>query len=354
MKTHIRVGAAIATAFLLALAVTACGSGSGQSTSQSKGPSTQKITLISPGDFIGYGAFEVAVGNEYFDQQGLKISHNIAQAGAPAAVAALSAGGAQIAGVGSSTAAAYLAKGQDIKFLAVTSIGYAPELVATDSWMQKHNISKGAPVKDIITALKGSKLGIESPGDSIYQLYVYLLNQYNVPISSITFVPLGTGAGEVAGLKTGRVDVMAASPPYGEQAASEGAGTILVRPQDIPSLSQYPYSVWLTTSKALSSHAAALTSFLRALAQAGCLIHNDPSAAKAAEKTQFPTLSDAAFDQSWQATVPTLATSPMVTQAQYTQYLKFQTSSGKHISASYSDAVPSSFIQSALKGVQTC
>lgn len=72
--------------------------------------------------------------------------------------------------------------------------------------------------------LAGKKVGVTAIGAGSYVQAVAIVNAYKVKSDAVTYVPLGSTAGYIPALTSGRVDVVAAGEPFASKIQTDGTG----------------------------------------------------------------------------------------------------------------------------------
>ncbi len=75
--------------------------------------------------------------------------------------------------------------------------------------------------------LKGLKIGVSAPGSSTNILFNYFISKGGLQGSDVAFIGAGTGAGAIAALRSGQVDVMSNVEPVMTKLEQEGAVKII-------------------------------------------------------------------------------------------------------------------------------
>src|SRR3546814_17869823 len=61
--------------------------------------------------------------------------------------------------------------------------------------------------------LKGKKIGVTAPGSSTNMMASFFLAQHGLKPTDVSFVGVGTGAGDLTAMRTGQIDAMAHLDP---------------------------------------------------------------------------------------------------------------------------------------------
>jgi len=256
-------------------------------------------------------------------------------------LAALSSGRVQFGAFGAPQPEEAILSGSQLKWLGV--------------WEGKPNTQLiVGPGITSIADLKGKSVGITVPGSLIDLFARRILTDSGVNPSGVQFQSLQSTTALSAAFLGGSIKATILSPPQSTAALKlKGSKSLL----DVGSKYSWPqgglvgYMPWVT------SHSAATTKVMEAIAASVNLYRSDPAAAKAAIKALAPTTSTAALNASYQSALGTLATSTIVPSLTTEQFVLKSMSS--LYPTKYSKAVPStaasyidgSYAQAALKVV---
>lgn len=109
--------------------------------------------------------------------------------------------------------------GVPVKIVADLAVGYPQQITVSKSFMSAHHLAASSPLSAKVAALQDARLAGLAPGDSNSQLYDYLLERYGLKALG-SIAALSSPASALAALKKGRVDVIATSPPAGQEAVA--------------------------------------------------------------------------------------------------------------------------------------
>jgi ABC-type nitrate/sulfonate/bicarbonate transport system substrate-binding protein len=211
-------------------------------------------------------------------------------------LAALASGRVQFGAFGAPQPEEAILSGSQLKWLSV--------------WEGKPNTQLIAgPGISSIADLKGKSVGITVPGSLIDLFARRILTDNGVNPSGVQFQSLQSTTALSAAFLGGSIKATILSPPQSTAALKlKGSKSLL----DVGSKYSWPqgglvgYMPWVT------SHSAATTKVMEAIAASVNLYRSDPAAAKAAIKALAPTTSTAALNASYQSALGTLATSTIV------------------------------------------
>lgn len=269
----------------------------------------------------------------------------------PSAVAALLSGDALASGTGAPSTINSQRQGAKVKMLTNVNMGFGPQFVASNGWLEKVGLTADAPLEDRIKALKGAVLAIQRPNGSEDQLIKFLISRAGMnPGTDVTIQNLNSFAAMNAAMEAGTIDLLVGSPPNGQQAEGEGIGKIFISGSEVEGLEQYPYLVLAARDADLEGDSEKLVSLLRGLQTAVDKLRDDPDGAKPCVKKSFPDLDDATFDRTYEYVLSTLPDSLLISQESYGSLVEFAKAQGDPIDVSYDDLIAHDFVSGVLDG----
>jgi NitT/TauT family transport system substrate-binding protein len=224
-----------------------------------------------------------------FALQGLTATVLSSPGGDPAALAALDAGDADLAAVGTESALRAVAKGQPFEIVYNLMSKVTLEVVVAPSFLEKAGVKPGDPLEKRIAALKGATVGVAAVGGTQETAARWLAAKGGLdPKADIKVAQVGSPVALQAALENKRIDAFVLSPPEGFLAAKSGAGTVLVSlGDDFPLLADQPYLV-LVAKKPIDDKASELiVKTARALQGASTALVAEPEATAQAIQKQF-------------------------------------------------------------------
>jgi ABC-type nitrate/sulfonate/bicarbonate transport system substrate-binding protein len=224
-----------------------------------------------------------------FAPQGLTGTVLSSPGGDPAALAALDAGDADLAAVGTESALRAVAKGQPFQIVYSLMSKVTLELVAAPSVLEKAGVKPGAPLEKRLAALKGATVGVAAVGGTQETAARWLAGKGGLdPRADIKIAQIGSPVALQAALENKQIDAFVLSPPEGYLAAKSGAGTVLVSlGDDFPLLADQPYLV-LVAKKPIDDKASDLiVKTARAMQAASTALVADPEPTAQAIQKQF-------------------------------------------------------------------
>lgn len=331
----------------LALGLVACGGPKTTPGNTSGAKDLGSATIVLGGKVITWAPAYVAVCKGLFKKHGIDVNLTVSQHGTTAAISALLSGDAVSAMTGAPAAVAPIRQNAPVQLLFNASQGYGVQVAASTAWMKSHNITKGSPLADRVKALKGARVGILNPGDSIDQLYTYSLKRYGLSKNDIHEVAFGGYPPQLAAMKNGQLDVIAGSPPWGNEAETQGLGEILFEGNEIPGLNNYPYLVGDVSTRDISSNPDRVKALIAGMSDAMTLLRKDPNAGKDCVRKQFSDLNQATFDSAYKFAMTTVPQSPVITQDIFNSMNNFANASGSPLGVTYKQAVATDIAKQA-------
>ncbi len=356
--------------FVFALLLSACGGGGGTEAggddqteatggaTEGDGEATEAsggagdlgdATIVLGGRVITWAPAYVAICEGTFEAEGLNVELTVSEQGTASAIAALVAGDVLSAMTGGSAAVNPVREGAPLQLLFNASEGYGVQLVASESFLEEKGVAPDAPLEERVQALKGETIAILNPGDSVDQFVRYLLTQNGLnPDTDVTLQSLSNYTNMFAAMRNDQISLFGGSPPNGQQAETEGIGTIFISASEVEGLETYPYLVGSANTGDLENDPDRVRALVRGMAAAMDIMRDDPETAEACLREEFSELDDETFGSSWQVALDGLPDSPLITEEAYAQLEAFAEDSGTPLGVSYEDAVAADFVQEAI------
>src|SRR5215472_17322310 len=122
------------------------------------------------------------------------------------------------------------------------------------------------------TDLKGKKIGINRIGSNPHYFAVQALRRSGIDPAEVTFIQSGGSPETLVALLSGGLDAAALNPPADSQAIARGLHYVIYGPDlRLP----YAATVFVTRKSILAKRQPVIGQFLRAMAEAGKIIHTD-------------------------------------------------------------------------------
>lgn len=342
-------------AIAIMLALVACGGGNEPSGSSSPSSGGVKdlgsAKIVLGGKVITWAPAYVAVCQGFFKDHGLNVELNVSPQGTTAAIAGVVSGEAISAMTGASAGVNPIREGAPLQLLFNASKGYGVQVVASNAWLQKTGVTSDSPLEARVKALKGAKVAILNPGDSIEQLLRYVLPKYGMnPDKDITMVALNSYGPMFAAMKINQIQVLAGSPPNGQQAESQKLGKILFSGNEFEGLTNYPYLVGSANTREIKDNPDRVKALVAGIDDAMKFLHANPDGGKDCLRKQFPDLDQATFDSAYEFAVSTVPDSPLITPEIYKELEDFASASKKPLGVDYQKAVAADLVKEAIGG----
>lgn len=224
-----------------------------------------------------------------FPAEGLTATTIMSPGGDTAAMAALDAGDADIAAVGTESALRAVAKGQPFEIVYSLMSKVTLEVVVAPSFLEKAGVKPGDPLQKRIAALRGATIGVGAIGGTQETAARWLVAKAGLdPRADIKIAQVGTPVAIQAALENKRIDAFVLSPPEGYLASKSGAGAILISLGDeFPLLANQPYLVMVAKKPIDAKTSELIVKTLRAMQTASAALVKDPDATAAAIQKQF-------------------------------------------------------------------
>jgi len=224
-----------------------------------------------------------------FAAEGLTATVLMSPGGDPAALAALDAGDADLAAVGTETALRAVAKGQPFEIVYNLMSKVTAEVVVAPSFLEKAGVKPGDPLQKRIAALKDATIGVAAVGGTQETAARWLAAKGGLdPKTDIKIAQVGGPPALQAALENKRIDAFVLSPPEGYLATKSGAGTILISLGDeFPLLANQPYLVLVAKKPIDDKVSEVIVKTVRAMQAASIAMVADPESTAQAIQKQF-------------------------------------------------------------------
>lgn len=313
-------------AVMIALLASACG-GTSSSDNDSDGP--LELRVVQSSKSVAYFPLFVAAEEGFFADEGLDVGEPTVLGGDSKVAAALAGGSADIGG-GVATTSFLLADGnRDPRVVANLLNAYYVDVIVGDQFDQP---DEDASLEEKVRSLKGARVGVPAPSGGGAALLQALFEPYGMDIKKdIKMVNLGGETSAALGaLKTDRVNALAWFQPVSQQVETDGIGSIFISPSrgDVPAMADQPHGFAITTAAILEEKPEAIGAFIRAVARAQELIHEDEAKTRELFKKYQPALPAETLDALMPVLLSEIPTSPVLDEAGYDKTLKFHQDAG--------------------------
>ena len=162
---------------------------------------------------------------------------------------------------------------------------------------------------NLVSELKGKKIGVSSFGGTIYSGAVYLLKQYGLSPKEATFLAIGNTLSRVVALKKGAIDAAVIAAPGDIQAAKEGFKILL----DVGSIYRAPMGGISTTAARIRDNPAEVRKVVRSVVGALKAIKNPQNKEDIINYiATFFKLDRASAEEFYRRLIPSLSTTGVV------------------------------------------
>lgn len=314
----------LAKLLIFVVSVVAIGAASGPVMAQSQ-KSMRKITIAMAGDGLHISLLHIASLGGFFKEEGLEDDIVDLNSG-PRSVAALSGGSADFAPIGLIHGIKAYAEGGDIVIVTTLFDALNPLIFLSNEAIKKTGITVEMPIDEKVKRMQGLRIGTTSPGSVVDTVVRTLFKARGMdPDKVIKLLPLGSGANMMAALEKGATDGFAWSAPIPEIAQAKGLGKIVINPLkgEAPEMRGVPYLSFGTSRATYEKKPEEMLRFARAISKAIKLTQDKPEEAKRLVRSRFPNIDQAIFDAAWETCKGALPTSPVVTEVQLVNTLKW-------------------------------
>jgi NitT/TauT family transport system substrate-binding protein len=205
--------------FLIGTGAAALAAGVGSRAFAQAKPEKTKVTLgVGGKPLLYYLPLTIAERKGFFKDQGLDVEINDFGGGAQA-LQALIGGSVDVVTGAYEHTIRMQAKGQDVR--AVIELGRFPAIVLA---VRKDEADKIKSMADV----KGAKIGVTAPGSSTALAAQYAMLKAGLQPSDAAFIGVGAGAGAIAAVEQGQIDVISHLDPVISRLQSDDAIRILV------------------------------------------------------------------------------------------------------------------------------
>jgi ABC-type nitrate/sulfonate/bicarbonate transport system substrate-binding protein len=263
------------------------------------------------------------------DKQGVHLDPQPDSTSATAPTQALLAGQVDVALLSANVALAAIAAGQDLVTVGVFSPATGFQLVLSKDAVARLADSGVTPTSAAdrkANALRGLTIATNGPGNNGDTLFRAGLAAYGVAEADVRITPIPDPNAMLASLREGKVDGFIYVPPFSQQPAVDGTGTVWLDyiAGEVPQLSGVPSGLVVTTTAYARSHSGQLKGLLAAIGKGFEAINDDPAtvAAALAMSPSFAKTDPALFRASFEASRPIFARGPNPSQAGFDRMLQ--------------------------------
>lgn len=202
------------------------------------------------------------------------INATVSYVGASLALSDLASGKSQFGVFGAPVPEEAAMAGSSVKWLGVWDFRSDLQLVA-------------APGITSVSQLKGKSIAISAPGSVTNTFAAWVMQQNSVPVGSVSYVPLQTASGILAGFVGGSVDALLLGPPFSTEAVKGRPGSTILLSTNSKSYA-WPFNGIAGYMPWVGHHKNATVRIMEAMTVALHRFFTDPAAAEAAIMASAP------------------------------------------------------------------
>jgi NitT/TauT family transport system substrate-binding protein len=225
-------------------------------------------------------------------------------------------------------------------------------LLSNDA-IARSGITDGMSTDEKVRRLKGLRIGITTPGSGTDDMTRALLRGRGMnPDRDITIQPLVTAETMLAALERGSSDGFCFTSPIPEYAVSKGWGRIIIEPLngDVPEAANVPYIIMATSPETIKNKRGALLAMVRSWTRAMDLVRDNPREASVLVQRYFPDMDQGVYDAAFEKYRRGVPTSPLVTDEQVQNVVKFMhISKGMPVSATRAEVFHAGIAEEVIK-----
>jgi NitT/TauT family transport system substrate-binding protein len=306
---------------------------------------------------MGAGAFYftlhyVSEAGGFYAQEGYDLDSVNVSSG-PRQVASIMGGSADVAPLGLQLVTQAAQRGGNI--IAVCA-GYnilPMSILLSNDAIARNGIKDGMSTDEKVHRMKGLRIGITTPGSGTDDMTRAVLRARGMnPDKDITIQPLVTAETMLAALERGSSDGFCFTSPIPEYAVSKGWGKIILEPLngDIPEANNVPYIIMATSPEVIAKKRPMLLAMVRSWTKAMDFVRDNPREASVLVRRYFPDMEDGVYNTAFDKYRKGVPTSPMVTDEQVQNVVKFMhISKGVPVTATRADVFEPSIAEEVIK-----
>jgi NitT/TauT family transport system permease protein len=272
-------------------------------------------------------------------------------------------GGASIAGLASQSvefcicaihnAINATARGTDITVIGTVTGQYGSNVVLRQDVAARLGLTSSTPVEQRLAALRGLTIGATGVGSGTDYLIRYMAKRAQLsPERDFTVLYMGGSGAVLTAFAQHRIDGFVYSSPTSDIGLLRYQGMLLLDMsrgefealRDYPSMALSARRSWLEANRHVS------TRFVRAMAAASRLIHDDPARARQILRQRFAGLPPDVYEAAWNANVAAYPASPVVEEANVERALAFLAAvQDQPVPGAARDYFDNSFVEAAAR-----
>ena len=303
-RKSLRYAVAVAVAAATAVTAAACSSspsgsgGSGGSGSSSGAASETTVTIALPVAEPVQSPVYLAGKLGYFSKEGIN-AHIVVLASDTAADAALVAGSVQFTSVNAVALITAAEKGVPVQDICTEYDGPSWALTVSSSVLSSTHVTASTPLKQLLTALHGTKVAIVGTGASAPGLILTgLLQEEGLPANWLDLIGVEASSDLTSAYSHGEVSAVFDTQPTPDEVVQNFGGKVIFNTTQLTALDQIPWEGMVGSTSYISGNAKVDKAVCAAIGEANNYILKDPSAAVSELSGTFPTLSAALLKDS--------------------------------------------------------
>ena len=217
-------------------------------------------------------------------------------------------------------------KGSDVTLIGTITGQYASNVVIRKDVAERLGLTPQTPMAQRLAALRGLKIGATGVGGGTDFLLRYLGKKAGLsPERDFTVLFLGGGGAVLAAFSQKRIDAFVYSSPTSDIGLLRYNGVLLLDMSrgEFEDLRGYPSMALSGRKSWLGANRDLATRFLRAIARAARMIHEQPAQARQALRQRFSSLPPDVYEAAWKANIDAYPRSPRVEEANVRRALVF-------------------------------
>jgi NitT/TauT family transport system substrate-binding protein len=286
-----------AAAGVVAVAAAGCASGSsgtgssGGSGGSSGGAKTTSITIALPVAEPVQAPVYLAAQLGYFSKEGIN-AHVVVLASDTAADAALVAGSVQYTSVNAVALITAAEKGVPMQDVCTEYNGPSWALAISSSVLSSTHVTASTPLKQLLTALHGTKVAIVGTAASAPGLILTgLLKQQGLSANWLSLVGVSASSDLTSAYSHGEVGAVFDTQPTPDEEVLHSGGKVVFNTTQLTALAQIPWEGLVGSKSYISGNAKVDKAVCAAIGEADNYLLQNPSAAASDLASTFPSLS---------------------------------------------------------------
>ena len=358
MRTRLRFTTLTASIALLAamaagsLGVRACVTGGRESARAVAATPVQRVRVGLPSEGFFYVPLYLAMDAGLIAAEAIDVDL-VQFRGGGAAIAGLASQSVDYCMCAIQNAINAAARGSDVVLIGTITGEYGSNVVIRRDVAERLGVTAATPVAERLAMLKGLVIGATGAGSSTDFLIRYLAKSADLsPERDFSVLFLGGAGAVLSAFAQHRIDGFVFSSPTSDIGLLRYDGVLLLDMSrgEFEDLRGYPGLALGARRSWLDEHSDVSVRFLRALARASRMIHDEPSRAQDLLRQRFRSLPDDVYDAAWKANLATYPTTPLVVETNVQRALAFLGAvQGQTVAGAARDYFDNRYVDAALK-----